>query len=67
MSESHEEKISRFVSEAVEARQHDCKDCNHPGHKHAFDVFPVDEGSKFPCWRSCMVCFDEQTKELEKK
>ena len=67
MSESQEEKLSRFVAEAVEARQHPCKDCKHDGDKHAFDVFPVDENSKFPCWRSCTVCLDEVGKELEKK
>jgi len=65
LSESQTDKLHRFVAEAVEARQHPCKDCKHDGSKHAFDIFPVDEDSKFPCWRSCTVCFDLQTKSLE--
>jgi len=66
MSESTKEKVSRFVAEAVEARQHTCDHCGHDGSKHAFDVFQVDE-TQFPCWRSCMVCMEEQTKSLENK
>ena len=66
MSESQEEKLSRFVAEAVEARQHPCDKCQHDGSKHAFDVYPVKENSKFPCAFSCTVCFDAETKELEK-
>ena len=65
MSESQEEKLSRFVAEAVEARQHQCESCKHDGNKHAFDVYSIDKDSKFPCWRSCTVCIDEQTKELD--
>jgi len=65
MSESQKEKLSRFVAEAVEARQHVCEICKHDGSKHAFDVYPVDKNSKFPCAVSCTICFDEQTKELK--
>ena len=67
MSESQEEKIHRLVAEAVEARQHPCADCGHAGSKHAFDVYPVNHNSKFPCAVSCSECFDEESKELEKK
>lgn len=66
MSESQQEIMNRVLAEAVEARQHDCATCGHPGGKHAFDVYPV-QNSNFPCALSCTVCFDEQTKDIEKK
>ncbi len=67
MSESQKDKLDRFVAEAVEARQHPCEKCGHDGTKHAFDVYPVQENSNFPCTSSCIVCFDAQTKKLEKE
>lgn len=66
MSESQEEHLSRLVAEVVEARQHTCDKCGHDGNKHAFDIYPIQENTKFPCVNSCTVCFDEQTKELMK-
>lgn len=65
MSESQKDKLNRLVAEAVEARQHKCQHCGHDGKEHAFDIYPVDHDSKFPCAISCKICFDEQTKELE--
>ncbi len=53
MSESQKDKLSRFVAEAVEARQHPCEICGHEGSKHVFD-FVAGEGN--PCMKSCMVC-----------
>lgn len=67
MSESQKDKLHRLVAEAVEARQHPCDKCGHDGSKHAFDIYPVEENSEFPCAISCIVCFDLQTKSLEGK
>ena len=68
MSESQKDKLSRFVAEAVEARQHPCGRCGHPGSKHAFDVYPILQNEpNFPCAFSCIVCGDLQTKEIEKR
>ena len=66
MSETTKEKIDRLVAEAAEARNHPCNHCGHHGSEHAFDVYPVKHFSKFPCSVSCKVCFDEETKEMEK-
>lgn len=67
MSESQKELLDRIVAEAVEARQHNCDNCGHEGSKHAFDIFPLDTTSPEPCWKSCMVCFDNQTERLKKE
>lgn len=53
MSESTQDKISRLVAEAVEARKHDCEQCGHPGSEHVFD-FVATNGD--PCKISCMIC-----------
>jgi len=67
MSETQKEILDRLVAEAVEARQHNCARCSHDGNKHAFDFYPVDENSPEPCWKSCMICFDNQTERLKKE
>ncbi len=59
--------MERIVAESVEARQHDCEHCGHHGTKHAFDVFPIDDSVPEKCWKSCIECFDAQTKRLEKE
>ena len=52
MSELTKDKIHRIVAEAVEARQHQCELCGHPGSEHVFDIVMGDD----PCKRSCMIC-----------
>ena len=66
MSESQSELLSRIKAEAVEARQHDCEHCGHPGSKHAFDIYSMRDGPN-PCQVSCMICFDNETERLKKK
>lgn len=45
----------------------DCQTCGHHGSKHAFDIYPIDKNSPEACWKSCMECFDNQTKRLKKE
>jgi len=59
LSESQKDKLHRMVAEVVEARQHTCDKCGHPGTCHAFDIYPVDEDSETPCWRSCTMCLEK--------
>jgi len=44
--------------------QDECKVCNHPKDKHAFDIYPQKNPNK-PCELSCMICFDEETERLK--
>ncbi len=61
MSESQEELLSRIKAEVVEARQHVCKKCGHPGSKHAFDIYRVIAGPN-PCKLSCVDCMENTQK-----
>lgn len=67
MSHDQQGLIDSLVKQAVEARKHDCKHCGHAGSKHAFDYYPLDPNSPEPCWKSCLVCFDNQTERLKKE
>lgn len=58
MSESQEDKLSRLVAEVVEARQHTCSKCGHPGSRHAFDIVMTDNPN--PCEQSCLDCMGKK-------
>ena len=42
-----------------------CSLCNHSQSKHAFDI--VANNKINPCALSCMICYDLETKKLEKE
>ena len=65
MSESQEELLSRIKAEAVEARQHECEKCHHPGGEHAFDIYPVKPGPN-PCQMSCKTCMENEFPDVKK-